>query len=231
MSALLVLSCQSESCSVVSDSLRPHGLYSPWKSPGQNIEVGSLSLLRGIFPTQGSNPGLLHCRQILYQLSHKGNPRILEWVAHPFPGDLPNPGIKLGSAALQADSLPTEVSGKLPLYLVSDKLHCSVCNWFCIIAKYVGSSIRYWLMLRLKLQEFGHLMQRANSLEKTLILGKIEGRRRRGWQRMRWLDGITNSMDMSLSKLRKMVKDREVWCAAVHGSNKRVGHDWATEQL
>ena len=74
----------SESCSVVSDSLRPHELYSPWNSPGQNTGVGSLSLLQGIFPTQGSNPGLLHCRRILYQLSHKGSPRILEWVAYPF---------------------------------------------------------------------------------------------------------------------------------------------------
>ena len=79
---LLVLA--SESRSVVSDSLRPHGLYSPWNSPGQITGVGSLSLLQGIFPTQGSNPGLPHCRQILYQLSHKGSPRILEWVAYPF---------------------------------------------------------------------------------------------------------------------------------------------------
>ena len=66
------------------DSLRPHGPYSPWNSPGQNTEVGSLSLLQGIFPTQESNPGLLHCRQILYQLSHKESPRILEWVAYFF---------------------------------------------------------------------------------------------------------------------------------------------------
>ena len=70
--------------SVVSDSLWPHGLYSPWNSPGQNTGVGSLSLLQGIFPTQGSNPGLLHCRWILYQLSHKESLRILEWVAYPF---------------------------------------------------------------------------------------------------------------------------------------------------
>ena len=78
------LSLVSESRSVVSNSLWLHGLYSPGNSPGQNTGVDSLSLLQGIFPTQGLNPGLPHCRQILYQLSHKGRPRILEWVAYPF---------------------------------------------------------------------------------------------------------------------------------------------------
>ena len=89
-------------------TLQPHGLCSLWNSPGQNTGVGSLSLLQGIFPTHGSNPGLLHCRWILYQLSHKGSPRILEWVAYPFSS---------GCSWPRNRTLPAELSGK-PWYLL-----------------------------------------------------------------------------------------------------------------
>ena len=96
--------------SVVSDSLQPHGLYSPWNSLPTG--VGSLSLLQGIFPTQGSNPGLPHCRQILYQFSHKGSLRMLEWIAYPFSRGSSWPRSGTGSPVLQEDSLPAELPGK-----------------------------------------------------------------------------------------------------------------------
>ena len=100
------------SCSVLSSSLWPHGLYSPWNSPGQNTGVSSLSLLQRIFPTQGSNPGLLHCRWILYHLSHQGSSRILEWVASPFFRRISWPRGQTGSPALQVDSSPAQLLGK-----------------------------------------------------------------------------------------------------------------------
>ena len=92
--------CESESRSMVSNSLWPHGLYSPRNSPGQNTGVGSLSLLQGIFPTQGSNPCLPHCRQILYLLRHKGSPSILEWVAYPFSRGSSRPRNRIGVSCI-----------------------------------------------------------------------------------------------------------------------------------
>ena len=117
----------SESRPIVSDSLRPHGLYNPWNSPGQNTGVGSLSLLQGIFPTQGLSPGLLHCRQILYQLSHKGSPRILEWVAYPFSSGSSRLRNQTGVSCIAGGSLPTELSGK-PWY-----------SLFCYTDLFIGS--------------------------------------------------------------------------------------------
>ena len=107
---IYVYVCQSHS--VVSESLQPHELYSPWNSPGQNTGEGSPSLLQGIFPTQGSKPGLLHCRWILYQLSTREAQEYWSRQPTPSPADLPNQGIEPGSPALQADPLPTKLSGK-----------------------------------------------------------------------------------------------------------------------
>ena len=135
--------CVCESHSVMSNSLWPHGLYSPWTSPGQNTVVGSLSFLQGIFPTQGSNPDLPHFRWILYQLSHQGSPRILEWVAYPFSrgSSLPKNRTEVSSIAgryltdwatreaLANDSLflnpNSNVSSSLTFKLVSLPLLCS----------------------------------------------------------------------------------------------------------
>ena len=94
------LESESESRSVMTDSLRPHEPYSPWNSPGQNTGVCSLSLLQGIFPTQGLNSGLPHCRWILYELSHQGSPRILEWVAYPFSSESSRPRTRTGVSCI-----------------------------------------------------------------------------------------------------------------------------------
>ena len=118
----------NESHSVVSDSLQLHGLYSPWNSPGQNTGVGNLSLLQEIFPTQGLNPGLPHCRQILYQLSHKGSPRILEGVAFPFSGESSRPGggtCVLISFALPSGSFATSTTWEVLLRTLLNKIFIS----------------------------------------------------------------------------------------------------------
>ena len=197
---------ESESPLAMFNSLQPHGLYSPWNSPGQNTRVGSLSHLQGIFPTQELNPSLRHCRWILYQLSYKGSPRIMEWVVYPFSRGSSQPRNRTGVSC---------IAGVFFTNWAIKECHreshgCE--SWTIKKAKYQridAFELQCWrkllrvpwtarssnqsilkeislenslegLMPKLKLQYFGHLMGRTDSLEKILMLGKIEGRRRRG---------------------------------------------------
>ena len=129
----------SESHSVVSDSWQPHGLYSPWNSLGQNTRVGSCSLLQGIFPTQGSNPGLPHCRWILYQLSHKGNPRILEWVAYPFSSRSSGPRSQTGVSCILLWVLMT-----LAVSRRTDKVFCRMPLYWDLFDAFLRIRLRLW---------------------------------------------------------------------------------------
>ena len=159
-------------------------------SLGKTIRVGCHAFLQGILPTQGLNPGLPYCRLILYHLRHQG-PRCQR--TDTFELWCWRRLLRVPWTSRSNQSILKEISPKYSLE---------------------------GLMLKLKHQYFGHLMQRAKSLEKTLMLGKIEGRRRRGWQRKRRLDSITNSLDMNLSKLLEIVNLREVCRAVVHGVTK-----------
>ena len=131
-----VLQKGSESGSVVPNSLWPHGLYCPWNSPGQNTAVGSLSILRGIFPTQGSNQSLLRCRQILYHLGHQGSPRILEWVASPFSSGSSLPRNRTGLSCI--------AGGFFTTWATRDALE--VCSWCAILRAWRSLRFFYWAL-------------------------------------------------------------------------------------
>ena len=186
----------------------------PWAIhyPGCNTGVCSLSLLWRIFSTQRLNPFLPHWRWILYQLSHKGSPRILEWITYPISSGSSSPRSWTGVSCIADRFCETWTIKKAEHWRIDAfKLWCwgrlLRVPWTAgrsnqLIIKEINAEYSLeGLILKLKHQYFGHLMGRVDLLEKTLILVKIEGWRRREKQRMKWLDSITNSMDMSLSNI------------------------------
>ena len=140
---------ESESRSVMSDSLKPHGLYSSRNSPDQITGVGSLSLLQGIFPTQGLSPGLPHCRWILYQLSQQGSPRILEWVTYPFSSRSSQPRNQTGVSCIAGDSLPTELWGKPLRAEFSQRAYISETEKITVKAQIIRAKVNRTLTLLL----------------------------------------------------------------------------------